>query len=695
MGGEYKFFNYNTPKDFSSTLGQIPVVTLHGTHSALSDGFVFDNEEYGFVSAKNLEWHNDLAARISTGNVLVIGSNLDESDLETYLALRKVAYPRLKRAAKNWLVTPNPDPVKLDNLEAAGFEVIDCTGEDFFNALYARQEPCSIGEIAIRSIPTAQKKIRDIKAHTWFKETFSGIPILLENAKEETGIVRHYMMGDEPEWYYIANDVPARTHRDIDLTAAVGALLQSSQTGVRVLHIVGPSGSGKTTSIKNALRDLTANYPYCYEFCGINGIEPDALKSVVSAFTSKSVIVFYSAYEFYFAIKHVRDSLDNEYQPLCVFLLEDRSHDFQKNKHHLFGGKVPTDPFMMSNINLEDAISIASKIEDAGIRIPDFSELSITRRASILSGKERGYDGDLLSAMFSLTQHENFETKLHQDYVTTKGAARDALNLAALYHSLGHIVPLEYISTPLSVSPSKLLELLDKDLNGILVISRDGRVRCRHRRVAEHYVKNYVFGNKSEDEIIAVLEFLSTQFSVEDIGLHPLPYRIYKDIINHKFLHSRYFESSVATEKTHAVYNVVQHFFASDGLFWLQFGRFFRHIGDIDSAISCFRSGLNLYESYQAEHSLGVALIDKFVEDECQDVDLYEEGFALLEKQVTKRGRTDPYPATGIVSSLLKIRSASKNVPLASERLQKYINFGVKYFPGETFFTDAMKKALK
>lgn len=101
---------------------------------------------------------------------------------------------------------------------------------------------------------------------TWFKEAFDPVVAELERAETERGILRHFITGANPEWFFIANGAHAVTGRINSLAQAISARMTDVAEGIGVLHVVGPSGSGKTTGIRSSLKDLVGKYSYIYEY---------------------------------------------------------------------------------------------------------------------------------------------------------------------------------------------------------------------------------------------------------------------------------------------------------------------------------------------------------------------------------------------------------------------------------------------
>lgn len=693
LGGDFEFFNYSDPSLSSESIGSVPVVSIHGTCSRLADGFIFSNLEYATATAKVHDWHRDLAARALTGGLLVVGNQLEESDLDAYIADRAIVYDHSIALKRNWLVTPNPDPIKLENYNAAGYYVFDATAEEFFAALYRVAEPRTMAEIVLETIPSVAGVVKSQRAMTWFKTSMEPVITAIEMARSEKGLLRHFLTGDEPEWFYIVNDAHATTSRDGALTAKIGDLLAAHVSGIGILHVTGPSGSGKTTSIKAALERVSGSNPYIYEFKNGGAIDLDLLKDTISRFTAKSIFVFYSAHEFYYAISYISDHFKNSKVPFCLFVLEDRVSEYRKNRSQLRRPNV-VDYFEVSELTLNDAMSIAQKIEAHGLSFDNFSELPIARRASLIIDKERGYSGDLLTTLFSLTTHENFEAKIYGDYLSIKNhVSRDALEAVAIVNSLGFNVPVHYVAGFLDVSQSSFQDILSKDLAGVLVYFKDnGYVRCRHKIIANYYFEQCISKQGSSVLIVKILRFLARQFTVSDIRHHPLPYRIYKEIVSFEFLFERYFSDEARLASTEAVYHEAQGLFGTDGIFWLHFGRFYRKTDRLDLAIECFRTGLGYFSSYQTRHQLGVALLERYASEGCRKHGDYAEGVELLEQERASRGTSDPYPVGTLINWLHKISLAAPGNDDAKARLKNAINFGLRHFPDDQFVKDQIRE---
>ncbi len=695
ISGEYKFFNYIDEGLVSNTIGTIPIITIHGTCLALDDGFVFSSLEYAKAASKVFDWHNDLAARMIAGGLIVVGNQLDESDFDTYLARRENLYG-LTIGNKNWIVMPDPDPIKAENYRAAGFHVFDATAEQFFKAIFDAVKPKSVGDIFLDKIPGTKKASLAIGAMTWFKGAFALVVDEIERAQSEKGILRHFLTGLDPDWFYIVQKAHAETQVASDLTAQLLYTINSNSTGIGILHVTGPSGAGKTTAIRSALVEVSRTIPYIYEFKPSQDMDEDFLRAVVEGFTGKCIFVFYSAADYYFAIQNIADRLKDRNKPFCLFILEDRSNDYQKAKRHLYGAGVIPTHFQFTGLQSKDAENIAQKMEDAGLKFELFSEFPLTHRARIIMDKERGFGGDLLSTMFSLTTHENFEKKIYQDYTSAgSGLAVQLLDLVAIVNSCGHDIPIDWLAGALNEKVATLSQTITEDLAGVLIVPPGSSIaRCRHRIIASYYLENCIGGHGRGESIANLLQYLSRQFTVEDIKHHPLAYRIYRDLITFNFLYDKYFPKNTRDADTEQLYHEMQRFYGKDGIFWLQFGRYYRIVGRLEEAIDCFKTGLEFYESFQTKHALGMTLLELYLNDPSRPKEAYNEGVAWLEGERTRRGTIDPYPTTTLLDLLLKISNIEPTNSDAEERIKDCINKGLKHFRNDEMFMQLSRKAM-
>lgn len=266
--------------------------------------------------------------------------------------------------------------------------------------------------------------------------------------------------------------------------------------------------------------------------------------------------------------------------------------------------------------------------------------------------------------------------------------------MVAIVHSHGFRIPVNYIAGALGESIENLTKCIIEELGGVLVIPNGTSVvQCRHRVIASYYFDNYISGEGDPALLIGLLEFLSRQFTIADIRLHPLPYRIYRELISFEFLYDQYFDRRTRNSDCERLFHEAQSFYGRDGIFWLHFGRYYRKTGRLSEAIDCFRTGLDFYESYQTKHSLGLALVETYLEGGSDEN--YEEGIKLLEYERISRGTSDSYPTATLLQLLTKVlRKDGKNSD-AIKRAKECFNYGMKHFRNDDHFQAVASDYLK
>ncbi|CAB3636425.1 Uncharacterised protein [Achromobacter sp. 2789STDY5608633] len=696
---DFEFFNYSDQASTSNIIGCTPVVSIHGTIYELEKGFIFSSLDYAIASNKLFDWHNELAARMLLGGLVVIGNQLDESDIDTYVSRRGDTYGRPSTPAQNWIVLPDPDPIKKENYIEAGYYVIDATAEDFFSTIYTNLRPKKLVDLVLESIPAVKTKISTVGAMTWFKEAFNPVVDSIEKSRTESGILRHFVTGAHPEWFYIINDAHAKTQRIGALASSIAINLATATTGIGIFHVIGPSGSGKTTGIRSALIDIVEKYPYVYEFNSSNGIDLGKFISIISGFSekSKAIFVFYNSTEFYYAINSISSELHDKIKSYCLFILEDRQYEYKANLRHLSDVLTVPQIFEFGALSYDDATAICSKINSHAIKLGDFSELPLERQAGTLMSRERGFNGDLLSALYSLTTHENFETKIHNEFHSVKEEnAKTILSIVAILNHIGSNAPINYVAGMTQIAVSEIQRYIEESLSGIIVdFGSRGVLSCRHRVIADYYFDNCISHRGGKEQILKMLEYLSNKFTVDDIKFHPVPYQIYKSLISFNFLYEQYFSKSIRKTETEKIYHQAQKWYGHDGVFWLQFGRFYRKLQRYDDAIECFRTGLEFYDSFQTRHSLGAALVAKYAHDGYKDRTLLTEGVDCLEFERQRRGTSDSYPTATICDYLIDICNAQPHDEEMREKLKECINYGMKHFKEDDYFKGILSKYWK
>lgn len=686
LRSDFKLINFPSPADFSNIYTGTPVVSIHGSINHLSDGFIFSETEYAINAILTRDWMNDVAGTISNGGVIVIGNRLDENDIEAALVRRNTVHNDVSIMA-NWIVMPSFDEVKRDIYTSRGYHPLECTAEEFFNVLLSEVEKLNTayGNTATPYYSASRH------AKYWFREAFEFIPDQIDNGKRENGIIKRFIMGNHPDWYYIANRAYADISNITELHASISNFIGQKEPELAFMHVIGPSCSGKTTAIRAVISQCTGVTPFIYEFNGKSGFDPELLIEIIKGIKGNSIFVFSSAYEYYYALPTICDRLDGRVSHRVLFILEDRSNDHRMNSRHLSSARKISRTYEMKSISLSDASKIVGKLNDLGIVREGFSNLASEHQAKLIVNKEQGYGGDILATLLSVTKGDRFQDKIVDEYLEISGRSdfsKRIIDYTAICHNFDFPLPTSYLCGFMNENLSKIISHLGNELDGV-IISRisNGRVCCRHRNIANYYFNECIKNKGDFDSIVAALKYLSKTFKVADISRHPLGYLIYKNLIQCDFLMDEYFPLDKNNSiNVLSVYNEAQNFYGKDAMFWLQYGRAYLRGKHFDDAIECFNTGLSLYPSFQLRHSLGRAYLLRYLDTRGHDMDDLIEGVKLLETENTNRLGNDPYPLATMCDILIKIRNSIGLSDIYNAKLKSGINQGMIDFRYDEYF---------
>lgn len=677
---EFKEYNYTDPSPISTLVSSIPVIYLHGKVDRLEDGIVFDDLEYASNNAKKLDWISGISARLLGGKCIVVGNRLRENDILLGLETRRQVY--LKSDTKpNWIILRTVSPIQKSNLERRGFNVIEAEAADFFNFILANLRPRNLLDIMEDKYPVIKAQHTDKLSMFWFKNAFSPVISSIETGANSNGILNHFIRGDEPDWYYISNDGYANLGSIREIENEITRNL-NTQGPCGVIHLIGNSASGKTTGLRAALKSIIRNFPYAYEFKMESAIEVDYLYRIIKNFSERAILIFYDANEYYYVVNEICKRLLGDERKKVLFILEAREKNYLLNRRHLVSTSGVESEINWDLLTLNEAKSLAEKMDSLGIIVEDFSDKSIDQRAKIIVDNETGFNGDLLATLFTLIGSLRLEELISDEFNSIQDEeSRTITKIVAILNSLGFHVPTQYVSGISDISAADIDKKIEKELKGIVQYAdaSTSLLRCRHKVIAEYYFQHCITENETPEIFISILWYLSKQFDVSQIKNHPISYRMYKKLISCKFLLYKAFPPELASSYTHKVYNEAQKYYGGDAIFWLQFGMYYKACKNFVNAIDCLRTGLGIYNSFQIRHNLGDTLLKKYAYDSTPIDSEFDEGLGYLESEIQQRS-SDPYPLSTLCAALLRINQNHPGIAKVEKYLAQYINRAYKSF---------------
>lgn len=691
----YKLYNYSDNEPVHGLPTSPPIVYLHGTITEISSGILIDGISYGVTSSKQSEWLAKCALNIEYGNCLFIGSKFKGSAIDTAIRSRN-STDSFNSKEPSWVVAESFTKIEQNHYIKKGITPVVADADEFFSYLKSQTTHLSPEKFLKRKAPYLVDSGN--RSSGWFSENFEHVSTEVTLAGKQSGPFSRFYMGDLPGWFYVSHNVPAILPAHKAIVSEVNTFL-ISDSKCRLIAVTGPLGSGKTTACMMAAAELSANHLNVHYFNGLNGIEIEHLWNTIKDTRGLFCLVVDAAYEHFYAINAVFDRIMDRPTScrLCV-IVEERTRQFERNKHHFMSSQQDNiRQIKVESLNLASATKLYDKSFKLGIR---FEKLAgKTRRESIkeIIDFDKGYKGDLLATLYDLSSRKSYRDKLAEEYheIDTQ-EAREVYQTVALVTAARLPLPLNFIAESHKISVSNLDRIISDGLRDKIHTHGVARgVSARHHSIAEYHLSYNIPPQEIKTRLIDLMTCLAPKFTIEDIKHHPLSYKIYRSTLSFHYLTETLFRGRKNYSHIHEIYSNCQDLFASDGVFWLQYGRFLEKDGDIDGAIHCFRKGLGLYDSFQVRHALGQTLLKKYIKSNCIERDLYEEGTDILLREIETRGLHDVYPYTSLGQCLIQIVQIDSSDSEALGMLKTVVNRGLKHHQADHVFMNIVKRYIK
>ncbi|PPI84529.1 hypothetical protein KEHDKFFH_09665 [Marinobacter maroccanus] len=689
----YRIFNYKDREPVDVFIVRPSVVHLHGYVRRIDEGVVFDNVQYADYTVSSPDWLRKAALNIQKGDCLFVGSRFEERDIEA--ALRERQMFDSEGVSDSWIVLRSVNEVARENYLERGIYPIEATAEEFFEYLFRQVKTVSPEKFIKMKAPFLQDTNRT-ESSSWFYQNFDHVGKSLSKSKLEKGVESFFYDGDVPDWYYIANEVPAKLSFCNNLVDILHDF-HKSEAKICVVPVIGPIGCGKTTACMLAIASISSFEQNSYSHSGLDGIDIEHTWNILKNAKGAFYIFVDASSEHFYAVNELAKRV-KERQVGCrvCFILEERSLPYDKNIRHLSEiGDTDIRQVSIESLTENDAKLLLRKAESLGVKFEKLKGLNIEKSARKLISFDQGYKGDLLATLHDLSSSQAFEDKINYEYIEIQDDLdRDIYITISLVSAARLQLPITYISAAHEVGIPAIVKKLRNNLKGKVYLNNNrDSVLSRGHSISQYQLKSVFPKERVKNSILLLLKVVSSKFEISDIKRHPISYRVYKSLISYRYLCFDIFSLKNDEEMIHEIYSEAQKFYAHDGVFWLQYGRFLELIGQIDQAVHCFRKGLTLYEgSFQISHALGQTLLKRYVSDGLVNAEDKEEGIQILDVEINYRGTQDPFPFSAMLRGLLDILKVNKHDEELHKSFTNYANDAIRYHPKESRIREIVKE---
>jgi len=549
-------------------LRRIQYIKLHGSFDDDKD-IVFGMREYGSRAASLDVWYLHFVEDYSTMPTLFIGTQLDEPLFWQYIELRGKQTERgtKLRRPKCFLVSPEISKPHEEVLSQHYIVSVRADAQQFFRWLDDQAQAPS-REDTLRVIdPTLEPALlasergvpaADVAIIEYFYSIFR-VPMRPSHVRDRAS----FLLGIQPTWEDIAAGVDA--HRQIN-TVFKEALVSAIVDGTAdVLALTSAAGGGKSTIAKRVAMELVDEGYSVFFSEGESRPDPDRLRAHLQSLDGRVFLFFDNAGDDLWLIAELWEqtrSLPN--QPVIVVTV--RTNEMAYTGHNLSrAGKLYRE-IVVPNLSDADVVAILDTLEQHDL-LGDLKVKTSAERTKVFRDKARK---QILVAMREATSGRGFDDIIRDEFAcVTPAEARLLYVLAAIASDGDYGLTLQQIITAMDLPPLDTMALVEKALAGILIPTESDPPRyfIRHPAIA-HFILEQVPRELLAEGMIA---FLTTVAVVlPPVGRErrfSRVFRVYRDAINHRRLHSLFAQRPDLVRK---IYDDIRPLYRDDGHYWLQ-----------------------------------------------------------------------------------------------------------------------------
>ncbi len=312
-------FHFNDDYYEGRLLSEVPTIHLHGWIGRPDQGFVFSRDEYVRQIKSINPWMVLLTQFLPVEPFMIMGTSLDEVDLDFYLAHRTEVTAREDRGPSIF-IEPNPDAVTENDCKRYNLLLFKGTTEEFLDYLAERvpERPTPmelVPQETLRLLPAGISKTAALS----FSADFELVPGIVPAGKAAT----RFMYGHVPSWQDLASELDIGRSVTTKIVNAVDALLKNPDSDQKIVLLADKTGAGKTTIIRRCAFEFAKRGMRTLSCSALSQIEPLSTSSIIDLIDDPLLIVVDNFADQVVAISQLVQSLEKKD---VVFLCSERDY---------------------------------------------------------------------------------------------------------------------------------------------------------------------------------------------------------------------------------------------------------------------------------------------------------------------------------------------------------------------------------
>ena len=301
------------------TLTELSLVHLHGYVRQADRGYVFSRNQYIRQMSAHNPWMTILAQIVSSEPVIIIGSSLDELDLDYYLSFRTSASGRSDQGPSIY-VSPNSDALTKHHCETHGMLQFVGTCQDFLN--YCKRIAPS-RPTPMELIPQASQSLlpTDIteKESLAFWSDFELVPGSA-NPKLDSS---RFLYGHPPSWGDLAGDLDVARNLSSRIIEEVENNLSHPKRSKKLVVLFEIAGTGKTTILSRCAFEFAKRGITTLRCTSLSRLEPTSTKKILDKISGPIIVVVDNFADQVTSFESILDSIEKDD---VVVLASERSY---------------------------------------------------------------------------------------------------------------------------------------------------------------------------------------------------------------------------------------------------------------------------------------------------------------------------------------------------------------------------------
>ncbi|SFR81558.1 SIR2 family protein [Sphingomonas jatrophae] len=279
--------NYRDAYEDDPSLASVPIIHLHGWVGKAEDGFIFSRDEYLRQLHHHNPWMVVLAESLPVDPFIIMGTALDEFDLEYYMSMRTPTTARPDRGP-SILVTTSDNAITRHDCAKYGLELFLGTSTDFMLALnrLVADRPTPIGLIpeTSRALFPATLSAKDLAT---FATDFTRVPSAAEPNIDDPS----FLLGRAPSWSDLVSQLDVAREQTSAIVTLVQNLLVAEKDRPSLVYLKDDPGGGKTTILRRLAFEFSRLSVPVLICSALGRIEPKFTASMIDLIDGPLVII--------------------------------------------------------------------------------------------------------------------------------------------------------------------------------------------------------------------------------------------------------------------------------------------------------------------------------------------------------------------------------------------------------------------